>query len=153
CPPGPLAEGMSLEDSEPNGRAGFSKGQLDSIERDRRSQIIEREVERMRQHVLSCRTPGTGIACAILEMPDGLKDRQADPYLASKRALARANCLPQIVLNPPASGRRKKDDFPEKLRAAVGDLLRMLGVSPLVPVDFTLASIGRIKRGGAEILE
>src|SRR5262249_24943150 len=130
CPPGPLAESMSLEDSETNGRVGFSEEQLERIELDRRRQTIEREIERMRQHVLSCRTPGAVLACALLEMPEGLKDQQEDPCLASKRALAKAGCLPQLVLNPASSERQKEDDFSEKVYAAVGDLLRMLGVSP-----------------------
>ena len=103
----------------------------------------------MRHYVSSCRAQGQGPACAILEMPETLKGEIGDPYPASKRAIAQAGLLPQVVLNPRPA---KKDDFPEKIVAAVADSLRMLGVSPIAPLDLTLAGIGRIRRTGKEVL-
>jgi hypothetical protein len=144
---------MSVESPEMNRLAGFHAAQLETIERDKWRQTIEGQIERMRQHVTSCGKLGAGIACAILEMPEALRNQREDPYLAAKRALAMAGCLPQVVLNSASSRLSKEDDFPEKIWAAVGDLLRMLGVSPMVPVELTLAAIGRIKRDGTQVLD
>jgi len=39
-----------------------------------------------------------GISCAILEMPEALRDDIGDPYPFARRALARNRCLAQVLL-------------------------------------------------------
>lgn len=80
--------------------------------------------KRMAEEIRCAREGGTGIACAILEMPALRRENVwIDPFAMARRELARQGILPQVVL--------VEDELADdKYKSAVRDCLRMLGVVP-----------------------
>jgi MID domain of pPIWI_RE/RNaseH domain of pPIWI_RE len=99
----------------------------------------------MRAHVRTARAGGTDIGCALLEMPSAHRGKgAADPYAVARSELASERLLPQVMLVD------EEDEAEEnpKIRAALRDLFRMLGVLPVFDekLPYTLAAIAAIQR-------
>lgn len=133
APAGPLSEllpDVSLTDAE---SAGKTPAQRSAMLKARQERAVTDVAVRMATHIAAARRDVTGVACAILEMPDSFMGHARDPYACARRELARQRVLPQVVLVG-------KDDKPQqKFRAAVGDWMRMLGVLPVFEEDLKLA--------------
>lgn len=135
---------VTLTEEEKRGR---TETQWREIERYRRKEANEDIRRSMAAHIAAARTGRNSVACAILEMPASLKDNKwKDPYALARQELAKANCLPQVVL----VAETQPDD---KYLAAVRDCIRMLGVVPTDHEDLPVspAAISVIQRN-AEIV-
>jgi len=133
APSGPLAEALPFYELPEEGRAGLTKAQQDEFARARQDQENQRAAAAMAEHIARVRRGRTSVGCAILEMAASLKGRgRRDPFVMARRLLAERRILPQVVL--------VDDDAPqEKYRAAVRDLIRMLGVLPAFDETLSLA--------------
>jgi RNase H domain-containing protein/MID domain-containing protein/argonaute-like protein len=132
---------------------GWSSEQLAAIESDQQRELNQTTSERMQNYILNRRGKRRGLACAILEMPETLRGRRDDPYLTSRQALAKVNCLAQVLLTTQIENPKK--DRAERIKAAVRDCLRMFGVVPNISLDLgnvTLATIVMIQRDAEQLL-
>jgi hypothetical protein len=135
--------------------AGKTEKQKAEIRRSKQEEANRRIGAEMRSHVRAARAGSTEIGCAILEMPSAHRNTgAADPYAVARSELASERLLPQVMLVD------EDDDSEEnpKIRAALRDLLRMLGVVPVFEekLPFAVAAIAAIQRnaqvvGGASI--
>lgn len=125
----------TLSDEE---RARFTDSQLGRIQAERRQQEHERIASSMTAYLRSIRTRPGKIGCAILEMPESLRDRPSiDPYPVARNRLARERVLPQVLL---------VDEIEDKYESAARDLIRMLGVFPAGDLDIAPAAITILQR-------
>ena len=132
---------------------GWSSDQLAAIQSDRQRELNQTTSQRMQEYILSRRGRRRDLACAILEMPETLRGRRDDPYLMSRQALAKVNCLAQVVLTTQIENPKKERT--ERTKAAVRDCLRMFGVVPSIWLDLSnikLAAIGMIQRDAEQVL-
>ena len=142
---GVLAEALpkiQLTAAEEAGKTDKQKGE---IRRSKQEEANRKVGAEMRAHVRATRAGGTEIGCAILEMPSAHRNTgAADPYAVARSELASERLLPQVMLVD------EGDDGEEnpKIRAAVRDLLRMLGVVPVFEekLPFAVAAIAAIQR-------
>jgi len=132
---------------------GWSSHQLAAIESDQQRELNQTTSERMQNYILNRRGKRRDLACAILEMPETLWGRRDDPYLMSRQALAKANCLAQVLLTTQIENPKKERT--ERIKAAVRDCLRMFGVVPSIWLDLSnvkLAAIVMIQRDAEQLL-
>ena len=132
---------------------GWSSDQLAAIERDQQRELNQTTSEHMQKYILSRRGKRRDLACAILEMPETLRGRRDDPYLMSRQAFAKVNCLAQVVLTTQIESPKK--ERAERIKAAVRDCLRMFGVVPSIWLDLSnvkLAAIVMIQRDAEQLL-
>jgi hypothetical protein len=143
---GPLAEALprlQLDESETIGKTDRQQMEIRRAKQDEAKQQV---ADNMRRHIRATRGGRTGIACAILEMPAShLKGGDTDPYAIARSELASERLLPQVVL---VEDEDKQDGENVKLRAALRDLFRMLGVLPVFEdrLPYGVAAIGVIQR-------
>jgi pPIWI_RE module N-terminal domain/RNaseH domain of pPIWI_RE/MID domain of pPIWI_RE len=125
--------------------AGKTDRQQIEIRRTKQEEANRRVAVEMRTHVRAARAGGTEIGCAILEMPSAhLGTGAADPYAVARSELASERLLPQVMLvDDDGDGEENP-----KIRAAVRDLLRMLGVVPVFEekLPYAVAAIAAIQR-------
>jgi RNaseH domain of pPIWI_RE/MID domain of pPIWI_RE len=90
------------------------------------------EESRLEEYVSRLLGTRGGISCAILEMPEVLRDDIGDPYPFARRALARSGCLAQVLLVDEPAEKNSGDDerSSNKWRSSLRDCFRMLGVVP-----------------------
>jgi len=156
---GPLAEKLPravLTETEKNGK---SPQQRDAIVRSRQSDLNSQIAATMREHIRSTRNGRSAIGCALLEMAASHKgQRSADPYAMARSELASERLLPQVLLvgqdesvedDGPSEGKKSYS----KIRAAVRDLFRMLGVMPFAEdnLPWIPAAIGIIQRNSEPV--
>lgn len=93
----------------------------------------------MQEHLDRVLPKDQAVWLGILEMDTRLREEPAqDPYLMAYRLLAQRNVLPQVVLFDPdhhASSDEGEGDAAHKLRSAIRDLLRALGVVYVDPAS------------------
>lgn len=145
-----LSQSLPTVDSQ-LGR-GWSADQLAAIEGDQQRELNQTTSELMQKYIRGRRGKNRDLACAILEMPETLRGRRDDPYLMSRHALAKVNCLAQVLLTTQIENLKEKV---ERIKAAVRDCLRMLGVVPNIWLDLsnvTLAAITMIQRDADQLL-
>lgn len=144
----PLAK-ASLNDRD---AAGRTERQKTEILRARQDAANAEATRSMREEIGAARGPGDAVACAILEMPESLRDDpRTDPYAIARRELARQRMLPQVILHA-------EDMSDQKYRASVADWIRMLGVIPvheerldLAPAALTVIQRNEQPVGGGTI--
>lgn len=143
---GVLAEEVSWAEATAEEAKTLNPAQLRSIHEMNRSQAFDDAQKAMAAQVAAARTGTAGIGWAILEMPEALQGRAGDPFQLARRALARADLLPQVVLTSvePLSESVMK----AKYGSAFSDCLRMLGVLPVedLPQDLQPAALTVIQR-------
>lgn len=108
-----------------------------------RSNVRARERE-MQDHLDRVLPKDNAVWLGLLEMDTRLRDEPAqDPYLISYRLLARHGVLPQGVLFDPekvvktdADADEEEGDLAHKLKSALRDLLRSLGVVYVDPASY-----------------
>jgi hypothetical protein len=135
-------EAIKLTPAEEAGRTDKQKGE---IRRSKQGEENRRVGAEMRAHVAAARAGATDIGCAILEMPSAHRGGGAtDPYALARSELATGRLLPQVMLVEEGDD---GEDNP-KIRAAVRDLFRMLGVLPVFEEElpYGVAAIGAIQR-------
>lgn len=148
-----LSQSLPTVDGKPD--PGWSADQLAAIERNQQLELNQTTSERMQRYILSRRGARRDVACAILEMPETLRGRLDDPYLVSRQALAKANCIPQVVLTTLIDKQKIEKAGTERMKSAVRDCLRMFGVAPSISLnlgDITLAAIRTIQRDAEQLL-
>lgn len=143
---GALAEEVSWLEPTAEEEKKFNSAQLSSIREINRSQAFDDAQKVMAAHVASVRAGNTSIGWAILEMPESLQGRQGDPFHMARRALAKSDLLPQVVLTSTEEPSEKT--LKAKYEAAFSDCLRMLGVLPVenLPQDLQPAALTVIQR-------
>ena len=106
--------------------------------RAKREDELEAVTRRMARHVEEARSGASTVACALLEMPASARGNTwRDPFLFSRRALARWSVLPQVVL---VNGRDTNGEADEsRYSAAVRDCFRMLGTLPVEGCEYGYA--------------
>jgi hypothetical protein len=153
APSGPLAEALPYYELPDDERTDLTKAQQDALARARQDEEIQRIAVDMARHIEGARRGRKIIGCAILEMAASLKDKgRRDPFVMARRLLAEHRVLPQVVL--------VDEEAPEeKYRAAVRDLIRMLGVLPafeeklpIAPAALTVIQRNDEKVGGGNIV-
>jgi hypothetical protein len=159
APAGLLSEALLVRDIPLAEREGLTDEQRETIAEDQGHDLVQKAIERMRQYVVERRGGSRTPACAILEMPGSLRGRRDDPYLSARRALAMAGCVTQVILNFDGQLTNDGEDPAEKMKSAVRDCLRMLGVAPDVLPNLsnlretTLAAFGVVRRNSENILD
>jgi hypothetical protein len=130
--------------------AGRTDRQQIEIRRSKQDEANRRVGAEMRAHVRAARAGRTEIGCAILEMPSAhLGTGAADPYALARSELASERLLPQVML----VGDDDDGEQNPKIRAAVRDLLRMLGVLPVFEekLPYAVAAIAAIQRNSQAV--
>ena len=148
CPAGPLAEQLSQWPTLTAAELAkcTNEQQRRAFEYGKHQEEVKKAQRAMADHIRKARGGSNeGVACALLEMSADLqKDPWRDPFGLARQELARARCLPKVML---LDGEEQSE---HKCRFALRDLLRMLGVSPLattsVQNERTLAAITIIQR-------
>ncbi|MFJ3048428.1 RNaseH domain-containing protein [Herbaspirillum chlorophenolicum] len=115
--------------------AGLPNAKRMQVERDAiRKATLKRQSE-LDEHLNSYMDTKQGVWLALVEMDKKLRDEpERDPYVLVYQALARRDTLAQVVLFDPEEREKfrltpsKDDPHPFKLRSALRDLLRALGV-------------------------
>ena len=134
----------TLSDEE---KERLNERQQYSVRAERRKQEQQRVAELMTSYLRSLRKRPGEVGCAILEMPQKLRDaKRRDPYPVARNRLAREMVLPQVLLV-------EEEDVADKYESAVRDLVRMLGVIPtsgrdLAPAALTMLQRNEEERGG-----
>ncbi len=70
-----------------------------------------------------------GVCCAVLEIPEAFQGKYDDPFMMARQVLAANRFLTQVCL---AKELRDPEETGHRYRAAFADLLRALGVVPVV---------------------
>lgn len=147
---GVLAEALPRIQLTAAEEAGKTDKQQAEIRRSKQDEANRRVGAEMRAHVKAARAGATEIGCAILEMPSAHRGTGAmDPYAVARSELASERLLPQVMLV-------EDDDAGEqnpKIRAAVRDLFRMLGVLPVFEEElaYGVAAIAAIQRNAQTV--
>ncbi|HEX6706077.1 MAG TPA: RNaseH domain-containing protein [Albitalea sp.] len=115
------------------------KARQAQVERECARAIGKARTLEMQGHLDRVLPKSKGVWLCVLEMDTRLRDEPAqDPYLLAYRVLAQRNILPQVVLfDPDQTVREDEDegDATHKLRSALRDLLRALGVVYVDPAS------------------
>jgi hypothetical protein len=130
--------------------AGKTDKQQAEIRRSKQEEANRRIGAEMRAHVRAARAGGTEIGCAILEMPSAHRGTGVmDPYAVARSELASERLLPQVMLVEDGGDGEENP----KIRAAVRDLLRMLGVVPVFEekLPFAVAAVAAIQRNAQDV--
>lgn len=153
APSGPLAEQLERPAVTPEEEAGKTPKQIEALRELKRKSAADVAEARMAAHLGALRQGQSGIACALLEMPEGHRAKpRTDPFQLARRELARHGMLPQVVLVEGAAAKPTKTpdatDGDHRYLSAVSDLLRMLGVLPTeaLPRAFAPAALTIVQR-------
>lgn len=120
---GPLSEQLPTAELNEEEKTGRTPSQIKQILNDRQKTLNRQTEQTMMQYIGSVLDTSGSVACAVLEMNSSLRGKACDPYVFSRRALAKHHILPQVILI--------EETMPaEKYTMAVRDCLRMLGVVP-----------------------
>lgn len=146
---GPLAEQLPpWQKLTPEESSRYSNDQQrQAFQNAKRQAVLEDSRRAMENHITRARKlAGAGIACALLEMSADMKrDPWCDPFGMARQELARARCLPKVILTG-------KDESEHKYRFAVRDMFRLLGVPPVSASTFsrwdTLMAVTIVQRNG-----
>jgi hypothetical protein len=146
APAGVLAELLPKAELTEAETAGRTEKQCEEMLKARQAQASVAAVGRMEEHIRAARAGRTGVACAILEMPETFRGHRQDPYAVARRELARQRILPQVVLSA-------EDMSEQKYRASVADWIRMLGVLPAFEDRLPLApaALSIIQRNAQDV--
>ena len=154
-PAGPLAKTIKpnhtseQEDIDP-GRQKKQNSRREELRKKNAEAGAETEAEKTMKAYLETNyaIAGNHRGCAIIEMQEGQRGITGDPYRAARRASAKHNLLPQVVLV-------QNEYDAVKCHSAVADTFRMLGVMPFAKQDTTpttpnqprphLAAIGTLR--------
>lgn len=117
-------------------KSQFSRSQQLRIIDDKRQEFVSAVEKEMRGELTRLRGGRSSMGFAIIEIPASHKGQRGDPYILTRRELARHNLLPQVVLLEPDASPEKK------LRSSIRDCLRMLGVIPLDAKELPYAPAG-----------
>lgn len=137
--PGALADQMEWRKLSEEQAAVLSENARKTREKAMREAYWQEVSRTMDGEVAALRGGRSAVACAILEMSEGLRNAPSrDPYTLSKRILASRGILVQPILvstrqyepGSYAEGKAKERDE-AKYEMSVRDCLRMLGVSTL----------------------
>ena len=136
-PAGPLISWLDdPKEASAKFAVGLPKAKRVQIERDAiRKATLKRQSE-LDAHLSAHIANKQGVWLALVEMDEKLRDEpERDPYVLVYQALARRDVLAQVVLFDPEERERfrlapseEDDPHPHKLRSALRDLLRALGV-------------------------
>ncbi|UFW48171.1 MULTISPECIES: RNaseH domain-containing protein [Bradyrhizobium] len=146
---GVLAEALPRIQLTAAEEAGRNDKQQAEIRRSKQEEANSRVAAEMRAHVKLARAGTTEIGCAILEMPSAHRGTGAlDPYAVARSELASERLLPQVMLVEDDDGEENP-----KIRAAVRDLFRMLGVLPVFEEElpYGVAAIAAIQRNAQTV--
>ncbi|MFL7904324.1 RNaseH domain-containing protein [Azospirillum argentinense] len=125
APPGPLAEQLPYVDLTDDEKERLNQKQQIEVRKAKQKEAHEDAARQMAARIRGVRNGRTGVACAILEMHESLKERpRRDPFAMARRELAKQGCLPQVVLI-------SDEVADEKYLASLKDWFRMLGVLPV----------------------
>jgi hypothetical protein len=150
---GVLAEALPKIHLTAAEEAGRNDKQQAEIRRSKQEEANRRVGAEMRAHVKAARAGATEIGCAILEMPSAHRSTGAlDPYAVARSELASERLLPQVMLVDEEDDDDGAEENP-KMRAAVRDLLRMLGVLPVFEekLPYSVAAIAAIQRNAQTV--
>lgn len=86
----------------------------------------------MEEWARTCRSGVPGICCAVLEIPEEFEGRYEDPFMMARQVLAANRFLVQVCL---AKEPRDPEEAGHRYKAAFADLLRALGVVPILETE------------------